>query len=138
MLNASISFCIGIAVAGFYPSAELWNQDGRAIVTDTLPYGNRWGFPFTRDEFMRAALLVHRREDAELFAKLIYEPDPALMGEEEILGVEVADMEMLVLAALSEELAQRVLSYRPRLREQVGLVRRDPEAFLASLPPPGG
>ena len=37
---------------------------------------------------------------------------------------------LLVLAAFSDDLAERVIRYRPKVEELVRRVRADPEAFL--------
>jgi hypothetical protein len=42
------------------------------------------------------------------------------------------DGDLLLLAALSEEIASRVVAYRPKLKDLVQRVRADPEAFLRS------
>ena len=96
-------------------------------MNDTMPFGNRFGFPFTRGEYKRALRQIRTEEEAKLRVRLLYEPDPAA----------IADLDLLLLAALSEEIAARVIEYRPRLRDLLERVRDDPKAFIESihLPP---
>jgi hypothetical protein len=101
-------------------------RTGVAMV-DSVPYGNRFGFPFTREEYNRALLQARSEEDAELYARLVYEPD------EEVTGITFADFDLLLLAALSPDTAARVTQYAPRLRERVREIRADPEAFRRVL-----
>lgn len=96
-------------------------------MADSLPYGNRFGFPFTREEYRRALLQARSEEDAELYTRLVYEPD------EEFTGITFADFDLLLLAALSPDTAARVTQYAPRLRERVREIRADPEAFRRVL-----
>ena len=107
--------------------------EGPAIVADTVPFGNRFGFPFTREEFKRSLRLILPEDKAEFRTRLIYEPDP------EPIGIGMGDFNLLLLAALSDAVAQRVIAYRPELRDAVLWVREDPEGFVAGirvLPPP--
>ena len=114
------------------PSAEAQSQRPGAtrtgpVMSDTLPYGNRFGFPFTREELKRALLQTRSAEDAEFFVRMVYEPD------EEVIGVTTTDVELLLLAAVSSDVAARVVEYKPRLRERVQVVQADPEAFVRVL-----
>jgi hypothetical protein len=93
-------------------------------MADSLPYGNRLGFPFTREELKRALVQTHPEEDAEHFVRHVYEPD------DEVIGVTTTDVELLLLAALSPDVAARVVEYKPRLRERVQVVQADPKAFV--------
>lgn len=98
-------------------------------MSDTIPdWGNRFGFPFTRDEFIRAHLLVDSREVAEAMAYPIYSPEPG-----EFIGVSVMDGTLLLLAALSDAVAERVVAYRPGLKGEVERIRADPKRFIDSL-----
>jgi hypothetical protein len=108
-------------------------KEGPVIVADTVPFGNRFRFPFTREEYKRALRQIFSEDDAEFQTRVIYEPDP------EIIGFGIADLNLLLLAALSDAVAQRVIAYRPELRDAVLWVREDPEGFVAGirvLPPP--
>ena len=96
------------------------------IMSDPLPYGNRFGFPFTREEYKRALVQVRSEEDAEFFVRMIYEPD------KEVTGITFGDLDLLLLASLSPGLATRVTEYAPRLRERVREVLADP-SFLRAL-----
>lgn len=99
-------------------------------MTEMLPFGNRFGLPFTREDYNRALLQVRSEEDAEVFARIIFEPD------EEVIGITFADLDLLLVAARSPDLAARIVEYAPRLRERVREVRSDPEAFVRSLRKP--
>ncbi len=84
-------------------------------------------FPFTREEYVRAHLQVKPPMEAEALASGLFDQDPS-----EVIGVHVMDGDLLLLAALSEEIASRVVAYRPRLGDLVRRVRADPEACLRS------
>jgi hypothetical protein len=96
-------------------------------VADTVPFGNRFGLPFTRDEFRRSLRQIQPEEEAEFLTRAIYEPDP------ESIGIGISDVNLLLLAALSDDVARCVTAYRPKLREAVLRVRENPEAFLAGF-----
>lgn len=95
-------------------------------MADTLPYGNKFGIPFTRDEYKRALLQVYPEAEAEEQVRFVYAPDS------ELIGVTVMDGTLLLLAALSPETADRVVAYRPKLKELVDRVRADPQAAIRS------
>ena len=109
------------------PTTTLRSVEGPAVMADTVPYGNRFGFPFTREEFKRSLQFIAPEDEAEFQTRLLYEPDPKAMG----MGI--ADLNLLLLAALSDEVAQRVIAYRPKLRDAVLRVRENPEAFVAAF-----
>ena len=96
-------------------------------MSESLPYGNRFRVPFTRDEMLRAHTLLGDREHAELIVHAIYDPD------EETTGVGIMDFSLLLLAYLSDDVARRVVAYRPSLRQEVEQVRSDPEGWLESI-----
>ena len=101
--------------------------DGAHSVNDTIrDWGNKFGFPFTREEFVRAHAQVRPRSEAEMRARRIYDPGP------ELIGVTVMDGDLLLLALLSAEIAERVVAYRPQIRELVQLVRADPKRVIES------
>jgi len=108
-------------------SAPAEPRGGPVDVGDTVPFGNRFGFPFTREEYKRALRQITEEEDAEVRTRLIYEPDP------EAIGIGVSDTDLLLLAALSDSVAQRVVAYRPRLRDAVLRVRENPTAFITGF-----
>ena len=92
-------------------------------------YGNRFHLPFTRDEVLRAESLTGRREHAELVVRMIYdEPD------EETTGVTIMDGSLLYLAYLSEDVARRVIEYRPSLRPEVVAGARRPRGMAGDHP----
>lgn len=93
-------------------------------MADTLPYGNRFGLPFTREEYKRALRVIAPADEAEIQTLAIYEPDP------ETIGIGIADLNLLLLAALSDDVAQRVIAYRPKLRDEVLRIRENPEGFI--------
>ena len=96
-------------------------------MADTLPYGNRFGIPFTRDEFKRALLQVYTEREAEEQVRSLYDPDS------ELIGVTIMDGTLLLLATLSPEMADRVEAYRPRIKPLVDRIRADPQAALRSF-----
>ncbi|HEX8242297.1 MAG TPA: hypothetical protein VF541_02330 [Longimicrobium sp.] len=96
-------------------------------MADSVQFGNRFGFPFTREEFKRSLRFIMPEDEAEFHTCVIYEPDP------EASGMGIADLNLLLLAALSDDVAQRVIVYRPRLRDEVLRVRQNPDAFVAAF-----
>lgn len=118
------------ARAGAQTSADVPQPHRTATMADTMPFGNRFGFPFSRDEYKRALRQILPEEKAEFLVRLIYEPDP------EAIGVGVSDLDLMLLAALSDELGERVSAYRPKLRETVKWVRAHPAAFISGFPAP--
>ena len=96
-------------------------------MADTLPYGNKFGIPFTRDEFKRGLLQVYTEPEAEEQVRELYDPDSQL------IGVTIMDGTLLLLAALSPEVADRVEAYRPSIKPLVDRIRADPHAALRSL-----
>lgn len=124
------------ALAPVPPGEARARPQATSTMPDTLPYGNRFHIPFTREEYKRALLVTMSEEEAELLARQIYEPDP------ETIGINLMDGDLLLLASLSEDLAARVVAYRPELADFVRLLREDPEAFReewrAQREPPEG
>ncbi|HEX8903692.1 MAG TPA: hypothetical protein VF771_02480 [Longimicrobiaceae bacterium] len=108
-------------------AAHIGRQEDRVVMADTLPFGNRFGFPFTREEYKRSLRQVLPEAEAEAQTGVIYDPDP------EATGFGIADTNLLWLAALSDDVAQRVIAFRPRLRDEVLRVRQDPQAFIAAF-----
>lgn len=96
-------------------------------MAEVPPQEPRFQFPFTREEYVRAHFQVKPRNDAEALASGLFDQDPS-----EVIGFHVMDGDLLLLAALSEDLASRVVAYRPKLSDLVQTVRADPEAFLKS------
>jgi hypothetical protein len=94
-------------------------------MAERLPQERHLPIPFSREEYVRAHQQVISPEEAEVRARAVYDGDPS-----EVIGVHVMDGDLLLLAILSEELASRVLAYRPKLSELVDRVRADPEGFL--------
>jgi hypothetical protein len=87
---------------------------------DDTPAGGPVGVPFTRDEYVRAQLQVRPREKAEALAR-------GLFDSPELIGAHLMDGDLLLLALLSEELAARVVAWRPSLRAQAEAWRGDPQ-----------
>src|SRR4051812_2940146 len=85
---------------------------------DTTP-GPPIGVPFTRDEYVRAQLQVREREEAEALAR-------GLFDSPESIGAHLMDGDLLLLALLSEDLAARVIAWRPSLSAQVEEWKSDP------------
>lgn len=84
------------------------------------------GFPFTRDEYLQALSVIMPATEAEMIAAGLYD-DP------EVIGMAVADLDLMLLAAHSEDAAARVAAYRPGLAAEVRRLREDPAAFLAMM-----
>lgn len=92
---------------------------------DTTP-GAPVGVPFTRDEYVRAQLQVRDRDEAEALAR-------GLFDSPELIGAHPMDGDLLLLALLSEELAARMVAWRPSLRAQVEALRADPQMIQRFL-----
>ena len=124
----TLAACLACALAlDTTPTTTLRSVEEPAAMADTVPFGNRFGFPFTREEYKRALRQIMPEDEAEFQTRVIYEPDP------EVIGFGIADTNLLSLAALSDEVAQRVIAYRPKLRDAVLRVRENPEAFVAAF-----
>jgi hypothetical protein len=95
-------------------------------MADTLPYGNRFGIPFTQEEVKRALLQVYTEQEADEQVRRLYDPDP------DVIGVTIMDGTLLLLATLSPEMADRVEAYRPKIKPLVDRIRADPQAALRS------
>ena len=93
---------------------------------DTVGSQNPWGLPFTRAEYLEAQLQVRSRQEAEAVTAGLFDPDP------DRIGVTLADGDLLLVALVSDELAKRVIAYRPRLRDLVERFRANRDAVLAS------
>jgi hypothetical protein len=96
-----------------------------AAMRDTTP-GAPVGVPFTRDEYVRAQLQVRDRDEAEALAR-------GLFDSPELIGAHPMDGDLLLLALLSEELAARMVAWRPSLRAQVEALRADPQMIQRFL-----
>jgi hypothetical protein len=88
----------------------------------------RFGIPFSRAELVRAEVLGGSSPD-----DAVRSVSTLLETAESSLGVTIMDVTLLVLAAISEDVAARVIQYRPELHEQVQAVRRNPSRFLQGL-----
>ena len=82
-------------------------------------------FPFTREEYTRALLQVMPPEEVSAIMNSAFAA--------ETIGINIADGDLLIIAALSDEMGERVLTYRPALREMVQRVRANPIVFLADV-----
>jgi hypothetical protein len=96
-------------------------------MAETLPQDSLAPLPFTREEYVRAHLQVRSASEAESLASGLFDTQAP-----EVIGVHVMDGDLLLLAALSDEIASRVCTYRPSLDTLVRRVRADPEGFLKS------
>lgn len=114
-----------VAVTDGGVNCSAW-VDGEVATTEMMRKP-RFRFLFTRDEYVLAHVQVMPREEAEARARALYSQD-----DSEAIGVHVADGDLLLLALLSEELAARVIAYRPTLRTQVERFRANREAALES------
>jgi hypothetical protein len=123
----TLAVCLACAVALDTTPTTTRSVEDSAVMADTVPFGNRFGFPFTREEYKRALRQVMPENEAEFQTRVIYEPDP------EVIGFGVADTNLLWLAALSDDVARRVIAYRPQLRDAVLRIRENPESFIAAF-----
>lgn len=96
-----------------------------AAMRDTTP-GPPVGVPFTRDEYVRAQVQVRPRAEAEALAARLF-------NAPELIGATLMDGDLLLLALLSDELAARVVGWRPSLRVQVETLRADPHRVARTL-----
>jgi hypothetical protein len=81
--------------------------------------------PFTRDEYVHAQMQVRSREEAEALTARLFDT-PVL------IGAQLMDGDLLLLAMDSEELADRIVAFRPPLRAQVERFKRDRARVLES------
>jgi len=83
--------------------------------------------PFTKTELLEAMAAVMPVEVVQLYRAELSE----VLEEEARMSI--TDPMLLILAALSEGGAERLLEARPDLRDQVADVRADPAAYLARM-----
>ena len=88
--------------------------------------GGPTGVPCTREEYVRAQLQVRSQQEADALATQLFD-SPTL------IGAQLMDGDLLLLALLSEELATRVISWRPTLRREIESLRADPQRTQAML-----
>jgi hypothetical protein len=113
--------------AGGHEPGTALRKGEHAVAEDTVPHQTLPGFPFTRDEYRRALLLIDPPEVADLLTAALFDQEPSR------IGVTIMDGDLLLLTALSDEMALRVVAFRPSLREMVRTVRADPAAFVAEI-----
>lgn len=94
-------------------------------MSDTTPPGIPVGVPFTRAEYVRAQMQVRTQEEAETLAARLFDAPEAI-------GAHVMDGDLLLLALVSENLAARVIAWRPSLRQRVNEFRRERQKTLES------
>lgn len=97
-------------------------------MSDTTPESNPKPFPFTRQELTDAFRLILADDVVEVMMEEAYGKGDVLRG-----GVQMMDGTYYLLAALSPELAARVVAYRPDLAEAVRRVRRDPQGYIEAM-----
>jgi hypothetical protein len=87
--------------------------------------------PFSREELVAAFAVTVDLECAERMVEFLLHPpdDEVPEGSVPVL----ADGTLLVLAALSNDLAHRVLKYRPLLNEEVRAIRSNPARWLSEI-----
>ncbi|HET7460715.1 MAG TPA: hypothetical protein VFJ82_05690 [Longimicrobium sp.] len=93
-------------------------------MTDTAPDPNPYRLPFTRDEYVAAQLLVRSRAEAEEQANRLFTRDPNL------IGITVMDGDYVLVALVSNELAERMIAARPRIGELVRRAQANREVIL--------
>ena len=82
-------------------------------MADTAQDPNPYRLPFSREEYVAAQALVRSHEEAERWAGPLFTRDP------NVIGVTVADGDYVLLALVSDELAQRMIAARPWLAELI-------------------
>jgi hypothetical protein len=101
--------------------------EGEAVMADTVQDPNPYRLPFSREEYIAALALVWSRKEAEQRAGPLFTRDP------NVIGITVMDGDYLLLALVSDALAERMIAARPRLADFIRRVRADREEFLRSF-----
>lgn len=83
--------------------------------------------PFTREEYIAAQSLVRPRRVAEQRAAVLFTRDP------DVIGITVMDGDYVLLALVSDELAERMIAARPRIAELFRWARANREEFLCAF-----
>ena len=96
-------------------------------MADTAQDPNPYRMPFTREEYIAAQSLIRPRRVAEQRAAVLFTRDP------DVIGITVADGDYVLLALVSDELAERMIAARPRIAELFRWVRAHREEFLSSF-----
>lgn len=96
-------------------------------MADTADDPNPYRLPFSREEYVAAQALVRSREEAERRAVPLFTRDP------NVIGITVMDGDYVLLALVSDELAERMIAARPRITELIRRARGDREEFLRSF-----
>jgi hypothetical protein len=94
---------------------------------DTAQDPNPYRMPFSREEYVAALALVRSHEEAEQRAGPLFTRDP------NVIGVTVMDGDYVLLALVSDELAERMIAARPWLAELIGWARTNREETLRSF-----
>ena len=87
-------------------------------MSDRIP-----GVPFTRAEYVQAQMQVHPPAEAEAHAARLYDAP-------ERIGATLMDGDLLLLALVSDDLAGRVIAFRPSLGATVRVFRQHRERAL--------
>jgi hypothetical protein len=103
----------------------VWERE--AVMADTAQDPNPYRLPFSREEYVAAQSLVRSREEAEKRA------GPLFTRDSKVIGVTVMDGDYVLLALVSDELAQRMVAARPWLAELIRWTRANREETLRSL-----
>jgi hypothetical protein len=101
--------------------------EGEGVMADTAQDPNPYRMPFTREEYIAAQSLIRPRRVAEQRAAVLFTRDP------DVIGITVADGDYVLLALVSDELAERMIAARPRIAELFRWVRAHREEFLSSF-----
>ena len=91
---------------------------------DTTPDPNPYRLPFTREEYIYAQAQIRPREQAVRRAAMLFEPSP------EVIGITLMDGELILVALVSDELAERMKRYRPAAAELIDRCRANRDEVL--------
>jgi len=93
-------------------------------MTDTAQQPVLRQFPFTREEYIAGQALVRTRAEAEDQAARLFDPRP------DVIGITVMDGDYVLVALVSDELAERMMAARPRIAHLVRHAQANREEFL--------
>lgn len=93
-------------------------------MSDTTPDPNPYRLPFTREEYVLAEAQIRPREQAERRAARLFDRSP------DVIGISVMEGEIILVALVSDELAERMKRYRPSAAEIIDRCRADRDEVL--------
>ena len=101
-------------------------------MADTAQDQNPYRLPFSREEYVTAQALVRPLREAEQRAAPLFARDP------DVIGVTVMDGDYVLLALVSDELAERLIADRPRIAGLIRWACANREEVLRSYRESGG